>query len=99
MTDQQRTVTLLIDEVYTAKRIEYSKGAFVGITEEGTAGKTVLTFMIQSSCSKYRDVVCLIPVDKLDTNLLHFWFNKVMSALNDLVFVVAVSVDNHVCNR
>ena len=99
LTDQQRTVTLLIDEVYTAKRIEYNNGAFVGITEEGTVAKTVLTFMIQSSCSKYRDVVCLIPVDKLDTNLLHFWFNKVMSALNDLVFVVVVSVDNHVCNR
>jgi len=99
LSEHERMVTLQIDEVYTAKRIEYNNGAFVGITEEGATAKTVLTFMIQSSCSKYTDVVCLVPVDKLDTNLLRSWFNKVMLALHDLVFVVAVSVDNHVCNR
>ena len=99
LNEQERIVTLQTDEVYPAKRIEYNNGAFVGVTEEGTPAKTVLTFMIQSSCSKYSDVVYNVPVDKLDTNLLRSWFDKVMLALYDLVFVVAVSVDNHVCNR
>ena len=99
LSDQERIVALLVDEVYTACRIEYSSGAFIGLTEDGTPAKTVLTFMVQSTCCKYRDVVCLVPVNKLDTALLRLWFDKVMLALNDLLFVVAVSVDNHICNR
>ena len=92
-------MVLMIDEDYTAQRIEYSNGYFVGLTEEGKRAKTVLTFMIQSVSRKYKNVVCLLPVNQLDTGFLKKWFDKVMVALNDLFFVVAVSVDNHVCNR
>ena len=99
LSEQQRIVTLMIDEVYTAQRVEYSNGAFVGLTEEHQAAKTVLTFMVQSTCGKYKDVVCLIPVNRLDTEILRFWFEKVMLALDDIFLVIAISVDNHVCNR
>ena len=67
---QERLVVLMLDEVYTAKRLEYTNGAFNGLTEAGTLAKTVLTFMVQPICGKYKDVVCLIAVDKLDTQLL-----------------------------
>jgi len=96
---KERMVTLMIDEVYTAKRIEYSNGAFIGLTKDGNPARTVLAFMVQSTCSKFKDVVCLIPVQKLDTTQLRFWFDKVVSALHDILFIVAVSVDNHICNR
>ena len=33
--ENEKTVTLLIDEVYTAQRVEYHNGAFIGITNEG----------------------------------------------------------------
>ena len=67
---RERLMTLIIDEVYTAKRIEYLNGTFVGVTEEGEPAKTVQAFMVQSICSKFKDVVCLVPVLKLDsTNL------------------------------
>ena len=55
--------------------------------------------MIQSVKGKYKDVVCLIRIHKLSTALLRKWFDLVMSALNDLFLVVAVSADNHVCYR
>ena len=74
-------------------------GAFVGLTEEDSLAKTVLTFMVQSTCSKYKDVVCLVPVNKLDTYTLNLWFHQVMMTLNDMFLVVAVSADNRVCNR
>ena len=95
----EKAVTLLIDEVYTANRVEYQNGTFVGLTEDGACARTVLTFMVQSVCQSYKDVVCLVLVEKLDTNILRCWFDKVMKCLNDIFFVVAVSVDNHICNR
>ena len=92
-------MVLMIDKVYTAQRIEYSNGNFVGLTEKGKLAKTVLTFKIQSVSHKFNDVVCLLPVNQFDSEFLKKWFDKVMFALNDLFFVVAVSVDNYVCNR
>ena len=71
---------LLLDEVYTAQRVEYSNDSFVGLTEDGVPAKTVLAFMVQSICGKYRDVVCLIPINKLNTNTLSHWFNRVLKA-------------------
>ena len=44
--DHCGTVVLMIDEIYTAQRVEYSNGSFVGLTEEGMPSKTVLTFII-----------------------------------------------------
>ena len=61
--------------------------------------KAVLTFMVQSIYGKYKDVVCLIPINKLNTALLREWFFKVMKGINDCFQVLAVSADNHVCNR
>ena len=99
LNQQERLLVLILDEVYTAQRVEYTNGAFIGLTEAGTLAKTVLTFMVQSICGKYKDVVCLIAVDKLDTQLLKTSFYKVMKFLDNIFHVVADSADNHVCNR
>ena len=68
--EQERIVVLMLDELYTAQRVEYTNGSFIGVTEEGVSAKTVLTFMLQSVKGKYKDAVCLIPVHKLSTALL-----------------------------
>jgi len=98
LNDNEKLVTLMIDEIYAAQRIEYCNGAFVGLNEQGQPAKTVLTFMMQSTCGKYKDVVCLVLVNKLNTDLQKTWFNQVMLALHGLFWIVVVSVDNHVCN-
>ena len=97
--DREKIVTLMIDEVYTAQRVELSNGQFVGYTSDGIPAKTVLTFMIQSSCSKYKDVVCLIPVFRLNSDILYNEFMSVIRQIDSLFRVVAVSTDNHVINR
>ena len=90
---------LKLDELNTAQRVEYTNGAFIGLTKAGTPAKTVIIFMVQSICGKYKDVVCLIAVHKLDTQLLKTWFYKMMMFLDNTFHNVAVSADNHVCNR
>ena len=46
LTERGRIVTLMLDEVYTAQRVEYSNGAFIGLTEEGVPAKTILAFKV-----------------------------------------------------
>ena len=53
----------------------------------------------QATFFKYIDIVCLILTAKLDSVELCKWFTKVMETINELFFVVAISVDNHICNR
>ena len=83
----------------TASRIEYRNGSFIGLTDEGLPAKTILAFMVQSIRSKYKDVVFLVPISKLDTASLRAWFDRVMISIDEFLLVSAISVDNLVCNR
>ena len=40
----EKVVVLMFDEVYTAQRVAYSNGAYIGLTEDGTPAKMVLAF-------------------------------------------------------
>ena len=94
----EKIVTLIVDEVYVAQRIEYTNSAFVRLADDGSSATTVLSFMVQSVCSNYKDVVCVIPVSKLDTSILQALLHKVPVALHYLFVIVAVSFDNHICD-
>ena len=49
LSDEEKTCILLIDEVYTAEKIELNAaGQMVGQTESGESAKTVLAFMVKS---------------------------------------------------
>ena len=96
MSSHEKIVTFLIDKVHTAQRVEYSNGSFVGLRDDGLPAKTVLAFMVQSVCGSYKDVVCVVPINKLDTSILTSLFQKVMLALDKIFLVIAVSVDNHI---
>ncbi|QQP40436.1 Putative LOC101234561, partial [Caligus rogercresseyi] len=96
---REKNVTLIIDEVYSAQRIEFVRGKFLG-NENNQATKTVLTFMIKSAGGKYMDVVALVPVVKLTAELLFNQYTRIMKTLWEIDFtVVALSVDNHTVNR
>ena len=99
LSEKEKIVVLIIDEIYTASRVECTGGKLIGVTDEGRLSKTVLAFMLQSICGKYKDVVKLVPVENLSTDILFQNFNAVMSSLSSVYFVIAVSLDNHVVNR
>ncbi|KAG1681471.1 THAP domain-containing protein 1 [Nymphon striatum] len=98
----ERTVVLVIDEIYAAKRVEYAatKGQVLGATAEGDIASTILGFMISSVCGKHKDIVSLYPVKRLNANKLEECCLAVLKLLDDIGYnVVAISVDNHPVNR
>ena len=99
--DRDKVVNLSIDEIYTAKRVEYCSGtgSLIGLADDNEPAKTVLAFMVKSLSSHYQDVVKLIPLNRLTAEKLLEYFTCIMTALSSHLFVVSVSVDNHSVNR
>ena len=96
----ERTVMLVMDEIYISRRVEYSRGKILGFCNSGKdVASTVLVFMIRSVIGKYRDVVSIVPVNNLTAVTMHNSFNVVMRSLLHIGFsVVATSVDNNRVN-
>uniref|UniRef100_A0A0K2VIC1 Putative LOC101234561 [Hydra vulgaris] n=1 Tax=Lepeophtheirus salmonis TaxID=72036 RepID=A0A0K2VIC1_LEPSM len=96
---REKYVTLMIDEIYSAQRVEFVGGKFFR-HENDTGTKTILTFMIKSAASKYTDVIALVPVTNLTPEFLFNKYNPIMKTLWEIGFtVVALSIDNHSANR
>ena len=80
LNDREKVVNLIVDEVYSSKRVEYSGGKIYGYENQAVT-KTVLCFMIASVGGRYHDVVCMCPIDKLDADILHEMWKNVLATL------------------
>jgi hypothetical protein len=99
LSENNRLVSVLIDEVYSAKRIEFSGGKFYGL-ENAEATKTLLCFMVSSVAGSYRDMVAMMPIVKIDASVILSNFEKVVEALQEIGFqVTSVLTDGHSANR
>ena len=56
-TKHERNALLMIDEIYVAKRAEYSAGEIYGLASDGSIASTFLCFMVKSVGGKYKDLV------------------------------------------
>lgn len=100
LNEQERTVILIIDEIYVAKRVEYSAGQLVGLTPDGDVASTLLCFAVKSLACKYVDIVAIYPMAKLTAQKLNECFQDVRRFLSNISLnVIAVSVDNASTNR
>jgi hypothetical protein len=96
----ERTVVLIIDEIYVAKRVEYSNGEVQGLTSDGAVASTLLCFMVKSLVNKFKDVVAIYPMATLTAAKQHDCYTEVLTMLNTVgLYVVAISVDNATTNR
>jgi len=100
LNEYERNVVLMIDEIYVAKRVEYSGGDVKGLTPDCSVASTLLCFMVKSIVGKYKDLVGIYPVHKLTAKKQHQCYLEVMSLLRSVAMnVVAISVDNASTNR
>ena len=74
---------------------------FVGFKKDEEVRKTVLVFLLESKCCQYRDIVFLVSIDSLITDVFENQFNKVMTSLSkiDSFIVYCVSTDNLATNK
>ena len=61
LSERERITALVIDEVYSAKRVEYTGGNFYG-NENDKVTKTLLCIMIRSLGAKYNDMIAMHPI-------------------------------------
>ncbi|KAG1648620.1 hypothetical protein GQR58_029695 [Nymphon striatum] len=102
LNSQQQNVILMVDEIYTSKRMEYSSatGKIFGLTTESQLCGTLLCFMICSLNCPYKDVVSLIPINVITAKKLEVHCNDVLKLLDNIGFnVVLICMDNHPVNR
>jgi hypothetical protein len=100
LNEYERTCVLMIDEIYVAKRIEYSGGEVLGLTADGSVASTLLCFMVKSLVSKYRDIVAIYPMAQLTAAKQFECYIEVATLLQGVLLnVVAISVDNATANR
>lgn len=100
LNELERSVILMIDEIYIAKRVEYTAGEIQGLTADGTVASTLLCFMVKSLTSKYKDLVAIYPVNKLTASKQYECYKEVVTLIESVSLnVTAISVDNAAVNR
>ena len=77
LNEREKTVNLILDEVYNARRVEYSGGKFYGY-ENQQVTKTLIGFMIKSVAGKFHDMVALVPISKIDADVIDKLWHKVL---------------------
>jgi hypothetical protein len=97
---RERVCAIILDEVYSAKRVEFAGGKLYGLEDDADVSKTLLCFMVKSVASNYRDMVAMQPISKIDAGVIEKNFLAVLKTLSELGFdVVCVSTDGHSSNR
>lgn len=97
-------VNVHIDEVYINAQIQFKGGRIFGRSENSEnsskIAKTAQVFMISSLLSKYRDVVCIIPVCNMTANQLKKYLLDVIVQVESIGFkIISVISDNGAINR
>ena len=100
LNERERMVTVLIDEIYNAQRVEYSNGKFYGHCDSNNISKTLLCFMISAVAGSYRDIIAMLPIASISADVIHEHFMICIKSLKKIGFdVVATSVDGFSANR
>lgn len=101
LSENERTVNLLIDEIYIKPCITFKSQTITGFTEnKKDCATTIQAFMFSSIFSKAKEIVALVPVFKLTASELHELSLKVLQMLETIGFTVLTIIsDNNRVNR
>ncbi|KAF2885617.1 hypothetical protein ILUMI_20559 [Ignelater luminosus] len=98
---EDKLVILLMDEIHLKENLDYKSGNIVGnaFNDEKLA-KSAHVFMISSLMSPYKEVVHILPVNKMTGEVLHTFLKNIVIGLHNIGFeVLGVVSDNHSISR
>ena len=98
--EREKIGSLIIDEVYVAKRCEFtrSNGRIYGM-ENTEQTKTLLTVMFSSIAGEYEDVIAIVPLHKINSTIIANLFKNVLKCLDEIGYQIVVClVDGHSSN-
>ena len=101
LTQNDKTVTLMIDEIHIKQYFDYKGGNVVGSAFNTTeAAKSAFVFMLSSLLSKFKDVVHILPTKTIDAESLFTVIKQVIIGIEKIGFtVICVLTDNNSINR
>ncbi|GBM85554.1 hypothetical protein AVEN_199751-1 [Araneus ventricosus] len=96
-----KTVILQIDEMHIKPYFDYKRGNISGLCfNSENAATSVVTFMISSILSSYKDVVHILPISKITADALHACIKQIVVGLDGIGFkVICVITDNNSVNQ
>ena len=93
-------INVVMDEVHCLQSRDVFNGAFYGFDfESGESAKTLFTVMIRSIAGRYRDVVCMSPIHKINHEKIRTIWMDVIKNVTEIGFdVVATTTSGHQSN-
>lgn len=101
LSEQEKYVILILDEIYVFQNVDYQNGKFTGlVTSSNEVATTVLCFMVKSISAQYCDVIAMIPLRGINVNIVRENCHLALDLLmKSGLHVVAIVCDNHPVNR
>ncbi|KAK8756868.1 hypothetical protein V5799_000430 [Amblyomma americanum] len=101
MEPHEKTVVLMLDEIHIKPYFDYKGGSIVGSSANSQeAATTAHVFMVQSLLSANKDVIHILPVSKMNSEILHEYCKKIILEVESMgLKVIAVVTDNNSLNR
>lgn len=100
LTDYEKPVILMIDEIHLKAYFDYIGGSVLGAAfNTNKAATSAFVFMIASLLSPFKEVVHILPVKCINFEILHNVIKKVIIGLENISFKVTSAVtDNNSIN-
>lgn len=101
LNDDQRYVTLMVDEVHIKPFFDYKGGSIVGVALNSTeVANSAFVFMVQSIKCQFKEVAHVVPVHGANAEFLHKLLRDVICGLEKIGYrVMCVVTDNNAVNR
>lgn len=102
MSEGERNVNLMIDEIHVAHHLSYKEGKLEGSASNCSVSEasTAQVFMISSLLSKNKDVAAIVPVKNINARMLYDMIVKVLKMLHTIGYIVTCIIsDNNRVNR
>ena len=99
---KERLVNVQLDEIYVKSKLQYKGEKLIGQADNSDreAATRIQCFMLSSIRSKNKDVISLIPVQKMNAEQLCQMIKQVIANVTEAGYkIVSIISDNNVINR